>query len=88
MRRTQIYLSDEQGRLLDRRSRAVGRTVSALIRDAIDETYGRRATLSRTDRIAIARRTAGAWTERSESGAQYVERLRGARRLARLHRRR
>ena len=86
MRRTQIYLSDEQGRALEQRSHAVGRTVSALIRDAIDETYGRRPASSHADRAETARRSAGAWTDRTESGAQYVRRLRGRKRLAHLHR--
>jgi predicted DNA-binding protein len=35
-RRTQIYLHDRQDRQLSERSRQVGRTKSALIRDAID----------------------------------------------------
>jgi hypothetical protein len=35
-RRTQIYLNDEQDRQLVDRARQVGRTKSALIRDAID----------------------------------------------------
>lgn len=85
MRRTQIYLTDEQGRLLEERSRARGRTISQLIRDAIDDAYAPGRPMSRAERVRLARRTAGAWTEFAESGAQYVERIRGARRLARLH---
>jgi ribbon-helix-helix CopG family protein len=86
MRRTQIYLSEAQGRALERRSRAVGRTVSSLIREAIDEAYGRRPAVKRMDRVQVAHRTAGAWQDRAESGAQYVRRLRGRRRLSRLYR--
>ena len=85
MRRTQIYLTEEQGRLLGGRSRATGRTISQLIREAIDAAYGRGRQLSRAERVRIARRTAGAWTEFNETGAEYVERIRGAGRLARLH---
>jgi hypothetical protein len=67
------------------RSRATGRTISRLIRDAIDAAYTRSGQMSRAERARIARRTAGAWTEFAETGAEYVERIRGARRLARLH---
>jgi hypothetical protein len=84
MRRTQIYLTTAQGRLLERRSRATGRTVSELIRSAIDEVYARPALDQRT-RLRLARRSTGAWKDRPETGEEYVERLRGTRRLARIH---
>lgn len=87
MRRTQIYLTDEQGRLLERRSRTTGSTVSELIREAIDAAFTGRKGMDREERIHLARRTAGAWRDFPESGAEYVERLRGGGRLARLHRR-
>jgi hypothetical protein len=82
MRRTQIYLSDEQGRLLERRSKATGDTISQLIRAAIDDTYAGQRRASQVDRVQIARRTAGAWSDRSERGADYVERVRSGSRLA------
>ena len=85
MRRTQIYLTEEQGRLLEGRSRASGHTISQLIRAAIDSAYSRRRQMSRADRVRLARRTAGAWRDFPETGADYVERIRGAGRLARLH---
>jgi predicted DNA-binding protein len=85
MRRTQIYLTEEQGRLLEGRSRATGRTISQLIREAIDAAYVRGRQLSRAEQLRLARKTAGAWAEFHETGAEYVERIRGARRLARLH---
>ena len=85
MRRTQIYLTEEQGRVLEGRSRATGHTISELIRVAIDTTYSRGRQLSRADRVRLARRTAGAWKDFPETGADYVERIRGTRRLARLH---
>lgn len=85
MRRTQIYLTDEQGRLLEGRSRATGRSISQLIREAVEGTYlGGRAT-SRADRVRLARKAAGAWAAFDETGAAYVERIRGTGRLARLH---
>jgi len=85
VRRTQIYLTEEQGRLLEKRSQASGRTVSDLIREAIDSVYSRRRSISRQERVRIARRTAGAWRDFPESGRAYVERIRGSRRLARSH---
>ena len=84
MRRTQIYLRDDQGGLLERRARATGRTMSQLIRAAIDAAYSGRRHISRSERVRVARRTAGAWSDFSETGAQYVERIRSGKRLARL----
>lgn len=87
MRRTQIYLTEEQGQLLDSRSKATGSSVSELIRAAIDHVYSRRRSLTRAQRVRLAQRTAGAWKDFPESGAEYVERLRRARRLADAHER-
>ena len=84
MQRTQIYLTEEQGHLLRRRSKATGRTISELIRAAIDSAYRRRREMSRAEKVRIARRTSGSWTDFPESGGEYVERIRGARRLSRL----
>lgn len=81
MNRTQIYLSDEEEKALEREARATGRTKSRLIRDAIDHVY-----LGGRDAAEVLRalgRSAGAWRRR-ETGAAYVERLRSGR-LARIH---
>lgn len=85
MRRTQIYLSEEQGRYLERRSKATGSTISQLVRSAIDATYLGKRSLDNAERARIARSTAGAWKDFPETGEEYVERIRGAGRLARLH---
>ena len=85
MRRTQIYLTEEQGRLLEARSRSTGRGISELIRDAIDQVYRRQREPARAERARLARQTAGAWSGHSETGAQYVERVRGSGRLSRRH---
>lgn len=83
VRRTQIYLSEEEARALDGEARSSGRTRSQLIRDAIDRTYlGARAGRAILNALLRSR---GAW-QRSQSGGEYVERLRAGR-LARLHRR-
>ncbi|MBI4729570.1 MAG: ribbon-helix-helix protein, CopG family [Acidobacteria bacterium] len=84
--RTQIYLNAEEARALERLAHRTGRTKSQLVREAIDQTY----LGSRHDReqvLAALQRAAGAWKRRRETGAEYVERLRGGR-LARLHRER
>lgn len=85
MRRTQIYLTEAQGRLLEGRSKATGRTISELIRDAIDAAYATERRKSRPERVRIARAAAATWPELAETGAQYVERIRGNR-SARLQR--
>jgi predicted transcriptional regulator len=82
MTRTQIYLSEELNRVLERRAKASGVTKSRLIRDAIERVY-----LSDPDAAATLRAletSAGAWRRR-ETGERYVERLRAGR-LAQLHR--
>jgi hypothetical protein len=84
MRRTQIYLSDDQGSLLARRARETGRSMSQLIRAAIDAAYSGARQMSRSERVRVARRTAGAWSDFPETGAEYVERIRSGKRLARL----
>lgn len=85
VRRTQIYLTEEQGRLLESRSKATGTTISQLVRAAIDSAYSRRRAMSRAERVRLARTTAGSWKAFPETGEEYVERIRGSRRLARLH---
>ena len=86
VRRTQIYLTAEQGAQLELRSRATGQTISELIRAAIDAEYGGARDMTVADKVRIARSAAGAWAHMTESGADYVERVRGAGRLAKLHR--
>lgn len=79
--RTQIYLTGAEAAALDRESERTGRSKSQLIRDAIDSNYLGR---SGNDRAKVLRETAGAWKNRSETGAAYVKRVRKGR-LARLH---
>ena len=84
MQRTQIYLSAEEARALDRLARRTGRTKSQLIREAIDQVYlGSRHDPEQM--LSAIARAAGSWKGRSETGSEYVERLRGGR-LARLRR--
>lgn len=81
--RTQIYLSREQAAALDREAKRTGTTRSHLIREAIEARYGPDRD---TDEVREAlRATAGLWSDRSESGEAYVERLRSGRRLRDLY---
>ncbi|HVE82847.1 MAG TPA: CopG family transcriptional regulator [Myxococcales bacterium] len=84
MKRTQIYLSDDEAGTLRRKARESGRTVSDLIREAIDRTYlsDPRAVLGVLDA------TAGAWSGRDLDGASYVDSVRPGRLAARHAKRR
>jgi metal-responsive CopG/Arc/MetJ family transcriptional regulator len=87
LERTQIYLTRAELSALDRIKEETGVSQSELVRRAIDRTYLGRDARSREERLAIVDKAAGAWTDRSETGAEYVERLRSGR-LARTHARR
>lgn len=83
MRRTQISLTPYQRRLLDKEAARTGRSVSALIRDAVIETYsGQDQEESSLEKLLAA---AGSW-ERDVDGAQYVEQLRSGKRLDEVRR--
>ena len=79
--RTQIYLSKREKAALARAAEQTGRTRSQLIREAIEARY---LTSQADDLVAVLKRTAGLWADRTETGEEYVERVRGGR-LARLY---
>lgn len=81
--RTQIYLSREQSAALDREAKRTGTTRSHLIREAIEARY--RTPKSRDEIQKALRATAGLWRDRTETGEEYVERLRTGRRLRELY---
>ena len=85
MRRTQIYLTDEEAEALRRQAKKQGASMSDLIRSAIDEKFvhGKRL-LTKAEELRVIDQTFGAWKGRTETGEEYVERMRSGR-LGRLH---
>lgn len=78
MHRTQIMLTDAQHARLKDESARTGRSLAELIRNALDERY---APLSDGERQRLFDAAYGGWGERTESGAEYVDRIRsGSRR--------
>lgn len=72
--RTQIYLDDHEVALLTQASARTGASRSELIRRAVRSQYGRDTS---EGRLAALRASAGTWSDRSATGADYVEELRG-----------
>lgn len=82
MLRTQISLTVAERHALDAESTRTGRSLSALIRDAVDARYGQDR--STADDLAAMREAFGSWTGRDVDGAEWVDRLRSGRRLDEL----
>lgn len=72
--RTQIYLDDHEMALLNEASARTGASRSELIRRAVRTQYGVETS---EGRLTALRASAGTWSDRSGTGADYVEELRG-----------
>ncbi|HET8926599.1 MAG TPA: ribbon-helix-helix protein, CopG family [Microbacterium sp.] len=85
MKRTQISLESEERELLDAETRRTGRSMSALVRDAVRIAYAPKD--DPAEDISRLRAGFGAWADagdRGDDGAEYVERLRTGTRWADL----
>ncbi|WP_298345387.1 ribbon-helix-helix protein, CopG family [Ferrimicrobium sp.] len=79
MRTTQISLTEQERRMLDEVAMRTGRSLSALIRDAVEQVYG--SERSTEDDLVAMRRAFGAWSRDQLDGAAWVEQRRSGSRL-------
>lgn len=81
MLRTQISLPEQLRRVLDEESARTGKSMAALIREAVTAVY--RPGRSMQDDLDAIDEAFGGWADRDVDGAAYVRQLRSGRRLAR-----
>lgn len=79
MQRTQISLTAEERRALDAEAARTGKSIAALIRDAVEARYG--SERSTDEDLAGMRRAFGAWKGRRSDGERWVDERRSGSRL-------
>jgi len=84
MQRTNIFLTEEQQKRLDRRAREEGVTKSSLIRQILDEALAIKQTSASVDSVINA--TSGLWADRDEAELKGLLRWRHEAPLGRLSR--
>lgn len=72
-------MTEEERRALDTVARRTGRSLSSLIRDAVELVYG--SERSCDDDVAAMRLAFGSWSDHDLDGAAWVDQLRSGARL-------
>lgn len=76
MKRTQIYLTEEEDEILRRESDRTGKSKAALIREAIDRLFGPAEERSRRRFYEALEASYGAWKDVPEEEIEDLRRLR------------
>ncbi|MEO5680788.1 MAG: ribbon-helix-helix protein, CopG family [Acidimicrobiales bacterium] len=79
MLRTQISLTEAQRQALGAESARTGRSISALIRQAVDATFGSERTVE--EDLAAMRTAFGSWSASGPDGEAVVAQMRSGSRL-------
>lgn len=75
-RRTQIYLTDEEVRVLQRESKRSGKSMAALIREAIDSAFGLTEARRRRRWKEALDASFGAWNDVPDQEIEALEQMR------------